>query len=32
MEKWDRGGQKAAHDGTTGRSVEALQFRDIGNA
>ena len=30
--KKDRGGQKAANDGATSRSVEAFQFGDIGDA
>ena len=29
---WDRGEREAAGDGATGRSVEAFQFGDIGNA
>ena len=28
----DRGGREAASDGATGRSVEAFQFGEIGNA
>ena len=32
MKKWDRGGREAAGDCATGRSVEAFQFGDIGNA
>ena len=30
--KRDRRGREAAFDGATGRSVEAFQFGDIGNA
>ena len=30
--KWDRGGREATGDGATGRSVEAFQFGEIGDA